>query len=161
MKQQLTAEILRALLTYDPETGVFTNLTDRHHAARRGEEAGSLTALGYIEIGLLGERFLAHRLAWLHIHGKWPDGEIDHRDGVRSNNRLSNLRDVPHEHNQQNIRMPVGAAGLPGAYRVGARFKALIRISGKSKHLGYFDSAEEANAAYVAAKRKFHAGSTI
>jgi hypothetical protein len=149
------------MLHYDPETGIFTNLTDRHHAARKGEIAGSRTALGYIEIGLLGERFLAHRLAWLYVHGRWPDGEIDHRDGARSNNRLKNLRDVPHEHNQQNIRMPVAKSGLPGAYQVGERFKALIRVGGKSRHLGYFDTAEAAHSAYVEAKRKFHAGSTL
>jgi hypothetical protein len=155
----LTAERVRDLLHYDPETGLFTNRIKRGNRAGVGLLTGNRMRLGYTEMRVEGMRVTAHRLAWLYVHGEWPKHEIDHIDGDPTNNRISNLRDVPHLHNMQNVKLRGSStSGLPGAYRVRNRFKALIQVGGKQRHLGYFDTAEEANAAYMKAKAEFHPG---
>jgi hypothetical protein len=152
---------LLELVSYDPQTGIFTNRVTRAKRAKQGDVCGSKTGLGYIEMRIEGVRVLGHRLAWFYVHGEWPKHRIDHIDGDPSNNRLTNLRDVLHQTNMQNIALRNStASGLAGAYPVGKRFKALIRLDGSSRHLGYFDTAEAAHAAYVAAKLKHHAGFT-
>lgn len=159
----LTHERLRAALRYDPATGIFTNVITRHWSARSGDSAGSATNTGYIEIGLDGARYLAHRLAWFWMTGRWPQQVIDHIDGNGLNNKWDNLRDVAQRVNSQNMRQATAksSTGLLGAYRVGRRFKASLRIGGKVVHVGHFATAEQAHKAYVAAKRESHAGCTI
>jgi hypothetical protein len=122
----LTAERLRELLHYDPETGVFTWLPRqremfreaRHHAiwntrysGKRAGHAGA--ALGYETISVIDRAYFSHRLAWLYVHGAWPLCEIDHINGVRTDNRIVNLRDVARGVNQQNIRKSLKSRELP------------------------------------------------
>lgn len=163
-KSTLTAARLRELLHYDPETGVFTwrVRTNSHVAA--GSSAGSLDGCGYMRIGISGTSHQAHRLAWLHVHGRWPDGDIDHIDGNREKNRISNLRDVAHSVNQQNQRRAHSRNKSCGLLGVGAhrlRWRAQIMVDGKRLHLGTFDTPEQAHDAYISAKRLHHAGCTI
>jgi len=159
MKPTLAHARLLELVSYDPDTGVFTNRISRAKRALAGAVCGAPNKLGYIDIRIEGLRVLAHRLAWFYVYGEWPRHEIDHIDGDPTNNRIANLRDVPHAHNQQNVKLRGSATtGLPGAYRVGSRFKAMISVGGKTRHIGYFDTAEAAHAAYVAAKRAAHPG---
>jgi hypothetical protein len=98
------------------------------------------------------------------LKGAWPAYEIDHRDGVQSNNRERNLRDVPRRTNQQNCRSPRtdNATGLQGVGRTpSGRFRARITVDGKQHLLGCFGTAEEAHEMYVAAKRFLHEGNTL
>ena len=88
----LTAARLRELLQYDPETGVFTRLVKTSNGIKVGDVAGTADARGYILIRVDGWLHLAHRLAWLHMTCEWPKGMIDHINGVRDDNRWSNLR---------------------------------------------------------------------
>lgn len=155
---------VRELLRYDPVSGVFTNAVTRHRRAKAGDIAGSIhKAGGYIEISIDGKRYLAHRLAWLYMMGRWPENHIDHRDGDRKNNAWANLRDASRRINQQNFRHATVAnrSGLLGAFRHGTRFKSSIRVNGLPKHLGYFATAIEAHHAYLRAKREYHEGCTI
>lgn len=157
---QLTCERLRELLDYNPWTGVFTR---RVRAGRcpAGSIAGSVNAAGYVLIGVDGTTYYAHRLAWLHVKGAWPAGLIDHRIG--KSNSWSNLRDATRTINGQNMRSATAASstGLLGAFPVGKRFKSSIRVGGKLKHIGYYETALEAHEAYVDFKRLHHAGCTI
>lgn len=166
----LTADFVRDSLAYDSETGTFTWLSDLKTGRGRvfisaGSVAGSLTNMGYIQIGLLGKRYMAHRLAWLVMTGVWPDGDIDHIDGNPANNQWANLRDVGHMVNLENQRHAQrgSRSGILGATYQPARNKwqARICIQKKQYHLGHFDSAELAHAAYLQAKRQHHAGCTI
>lgn len=163
MASNLTHARLLELLHYHPGVGIFTNRITRHWSAQAGEIAGNVNALGYISIGIDGKPFLAHRLAWLYVHGVWPAGVIDHIDGDPGNNRIANLRDVSRKMNQQNMReaMKSSGTGLLGAYRNGKRFKSSIQVDGRLRHIGHFATAEEAHAAYLEAKRKHHEGCTI
>lgn len=97
----LTAERLRELLTYDPETGEFRWRYTRGCRAR-GQIAGTVTCLGYLTIAIDGRKYKAHRLAWLHVHGEWPYPEIDHINRIKLDNRLVNLRRATRAENNAN-----------------------------------------------------------
>ena len=98
----LDATMLRKLLEYDPETGLFTNLIRRGPRSLEGTIAGSLMCNGYIELMLNGSHYKASRLAWLYMTGEWPKYEIDHINRIRHDNRWDNLRDVSHKDNLTN-----------------------------------------------------------
>lgn len=165
--EHLTAVRLRQLLDYDPGTGAFTwrVLTGK---ARPGEPAGYLAGddrLKRVHIGIAGRRYKAHRLAWLYVHGEWPAGEIDHRNGDPSDNRIDNLRVVTRQVNAQNMRRPRGqtASGLLGAHwdRRRNNYRAHIKVDGQVRYLGAFPTAKEAHEVYVEAKRRLHEGCTL
>lgn len=133
---------------------------------RPGDRAGTVGPKGYIRIKFEGRFYRAHRVAWLLHFGVWPTQQIDHRNGVRTDNRIDNLRDVPPRMNSQNRRSAncTNSNGLLGvsARRERKGFVAQIRDSqGRMKHLGRFDTAEAAHAAYLQAKAVFHEGSTL
>ena len=162
MTLELTAERLRELLHYDPETGVFTRLV-RSGPAKVGDAAGTATTSGYIQIRVDGGQYLAHRLAFLCMTGEWPSQFVDHVNGVRDDNRWSNLRPATPSENLQNVRRARADSqtGLLGVSRDRQRFRAQIKVDGQHIYIGTFDTPEQAHAAYLAAKRKLHAGCTI
>jgi len=153
----LTAERLRELFNYDPETGVFRRRVTCSNR-RAGEVAGSFSH-GYLRIGIDGRDYLAHRLAWLHVHGVWPAGEVDHRNQTRDDNRIDNLREATHAQNGWNAgKRSHNASGFKGVSfdKRDRRWVAEIRHHGKRECLGYFDTPEEAHAAYVEAAHRLH-----
>lgn len=163
----LTQHRLRELLHYDHETGVFTWLVATNGRRRVGERAGHTNPYGYVRIKVDRVLYSAHRLAWLWMTGAWPTEEqIDHRNGVRSDNRWVNLREVSRSINLQNRRTPNRkniSTGLLGVSQrnSGQGFQARIRFENKEKRLGTFPTAELAHQAYLAAKRQLHPGCTI
>lgn len=161
----LTAQRLRELLSYDPETGAFTRLVSTCNRVKVGDVAGTLHHEGYIHIRVGGVIRRAHRLAWLYMMGQWPADEIDHINGRRSDNRWANLRDVSKRNNLENQRRAQAGnkSGLLGVdYRANlGKWTAQIQVNGKKRHLGTFDTPELAHAAYTEAKRELHAGSTL
>lgn len=146
---------LKQLLTYDPETGLFTwRVNGKGRFQRAGAIAGSLKETGYIKICADCKTYRAHRLAWFYIHGVWPPHEIDHVNRDKTDNRISNLRLATHAENCQN--MPLrrnnkhGVAGI--TFHTGKRKKrwqAKIIANGATKYLGYYHTIEEAKAARV------------
>lgn len=154
---------LRELLHYDPLTGEFRWLVNRHPNKTKGALAGSPDEEGYIRIGIDKRRYRAHRLAWFYMHGVWPDDEVDHRNGVRTDNSLLNLRVVTRSVNMQNMRKsPAKASTLPmGVNRGPQGLYAQIFANGRKINLGKFETPEAAHDAYIAAKRQLHAGCTL
>lgn len=159
----LTAHRLRELLAYDPDTGLFTRRVRTGRTVVVGSVAGNVNPRGYVSISVDAKLYLAHRLAWLYINGSWPTGQIDHINGVRSDNRAANLRVVDQIKNSQNMRRPGSrnTSGFLGVSKRRGRWRAIIRFDGKTKQIGTFDSPQEASEAYLAAKRVAHAGCTI
>lgn len=162
----ISAERVAEVLRYDPDSCMFTWACDRPGGAKAGDEAGHLHSTGYRYIGIDGRRYRAHRLAWLIVHGQMPAGEIDHINGNPGDNRIANLRDVPRGVNAQNLHAALKSnkrSGLLGVswHPQAQRWKAKLQTGGKAKHLGYFDTPEEAHAAYLAAKRAQHEGCTL
>lgn len=163
-KPAVTAERLREVLHYDPETGVFTWRVNRGNRTKAGTVAGGHHCEGYITINFDGRQYLAHRLAWFYTHGSWPEYEIDHLNGIRKDNRLRNLRDVMKNMNQQNTRLARRSnlsSGLLGVSRHHSQWRARIVCDGKVHLLGGFATPELAHAAYLEAKRQFQPGCTI
>lgn len=153
----------RDLLDYCHETGVI-QWRASIGTARAGNVAGCIGRDGYREIKISGITYRAHRLAWLHFYGEWPKQCIDHINGIRTDNRIVNLRDVPKSTNSQNLRKvrPNNkSTGLLGAYPQNRRWIAKIRVAGRQIHIGTFDTPEAAHAAYVEEKRRSHIGCTI
>jgi hypothetical protein len=164
----VTGNRLRELLRYDPDTGVFTRAVDvlmpRGGVRNRaGSPAGADDGLGYVRIRVDGKKYKAHRLAFLYMTDTWPSGEVDHINGVRNDNRWSNLRDATRSINQQNQRGPTirNVSGAMGVCNKRWGYTAQITVNNKHIYLGYFKTAEAANAAYLEAKRKLHEGCTL
>ena len=158
---------LHSLLNYDQITGTFRWAVQRWRR-KVGDLAGSIDSHGYVQISVKGRLFLAHRLVFLHVHGKLPDGLIDHINGDRMDNRLANLRPAMPEINAQNLRKAPKSnmsSGLLGVTRVTGKtpgkWQARITANGKQRYLGVFESPDIAHAAYLSAKREAHAGCTI
>jgi len=146
------------VLGYDPETGLFTWLPNTKMGGRgRGQIAGTLCN-GYIHICYKRKFYYAHRLAWLFVHGHLPIGVIDHINGNKSDNRISNLRDVTQSQNLQNLIKGQRGNKILGVSWLKSRSKwrARIKADGRQITLGYFDDPSEAKKAYLSAKEKFH-----
>lgn len=147
-------ELLKTL-KYHPRLGVFTWLVNRKQK-KAGDIAGCVHPQGYIVITLGSRQYQAHRLAWFYMKGWWPDPEVDHRDGVRNNNRWENLREANRSQNTCNTALSSkNKVGLKGVRKKKwGRYTACIWLKGKSVHLGSFDTPQEAHAAYMAEARK-------
>ena len=164
--EELTPEIVRALLDYDRGTGEFRWKFSVGQRAKSGGAAGCLGPNGYVHINVIGHACYAHRLAWLYVYGEWPSEQVDHINGKRNDNRIANLRDVSHVGNCQNKRAALPSnksSGLLGVSWSSAmkKYGAQIVCNGVTHKLGYFDDKHDAHAAYVDAKRKMHSTCTI
>lgn len=171
----VSPEILREFLTYDPDTGLlFWKFRDRKwfkddrfwktwNSRFTGKQAfTAFDANGYLHGRIFMKAYKAHRVAWCITFGSWPENQIDHIDGVRSNNCITNLRDVTASENRMNMKKPV--TNTSGFVGVGFdpnthRWTAQIQVSGKCKYLGNFRQKKDAMAARKAAEVKygFHA----
>lgn len=136
-------------LSYDHCSGVFTRKT-RTGGMDAGSVAGVRDALGYIRISIKGRQYYAHRLAWLMHYGEEPPSIIDHANGDRSDNRISNLRAATKSQNNANSRAPRhNTSGIKGVVaRPDGRFAAYIKVNRRSSYLGLFETSDEAAAAY-------------
>ena len=156
---------LREMFVYDAEAGSFRWRTTYRNAVA-GEEAGTVRMDGYRILCVDGTRLLAHRIAWAMLYGEWPRSQVDHMNGVRSDNSARNLRVVTHAENCQNLRacnarnQSSGLLGVTWSQRK-KKWKSGIKSCGKSYHLGYFSDKHEAFAAYVGAKRRLHPGGLL
>lgn len=157
---------LREYLDYDPETGILRWKKSKSPTAREGNIAGCSGGSGHLRIHFMDRGMLVHRICWFLYHGYWAE-EIDHWDGVNTNNAINNLRDVDRRTNQENRRRAQknSSTGLLGVRKSGKRclkpFMSIIKVDGNPIHLGLFDTAEEAHGAYLEAKRILHKGCTI
>lgn len=150
---------LLEVLNYEPSTGVFTWRLGRN----AGCVAGYTQSCGYLQIRIDGKAYYAHRLAWLAATGDLPKDRVDHIDGNRKNNRIENLRVVDQSTNLENQRQARadGSSGFLGVSKKRGRWRAAIKVKGKTMHIGTFDSPSEAQAAYIDFKRRMHVGCTI
>jgi hypothetical protein len=159
-RNELTAERLRELLHYDPNTGEF-----RWRVAKKGMYAGTVAGChnrygdGYRLIGIDGRLYREHRLAWLYMTGAWPTHEIDHINGDRVDNRFCNLQEATPTENRRNSRKRVNnTSGYKGVSWDSTKglWKARITVGRKEKFLGRFSSPERAYIAYIFATWDHH-----
>jgi hypothetical protein len=142
----VTQARLKEALNYDPETGVFT---------RNGCKVGSDDGAGYLQASVGNCSYRLHRLAWLYVHGEWPNGVIDHINGDRSDNRIANLRDVSQRANTLNVPLrKTNKSGISGVWWHARIKRWRVSIDGKN-HLGHFSDFFEACCARKSAENKF------
>lgn len=154
----LSQETLRQLVTYDAATGEM-----RWAVTRKGAQIGALvgapTAYGYRRATICGARQHVHRLVWLYAYGDWPDRDIDHINGDKSDNRLSNLRLATRPQNIANSgprpKNKTGFRGVSLCAHTG-KWRASITLEGRSRNLGRFGTPEDAARAYDAAALAHH-----
>ena len=156
----VTQDRLKELVHYDPASGVFTRIKDVAGNAKAGDQLGSTNSHGYLQARIDGKYYVLHRLAFLYMTGAMPDAEVDHINRDRSDNRWSNLRAASKSQNLRNAGAyktnKSGYRGVSLKKKTG-KWTAQISLDKKLHHLGYYETAEEAHAAYLAAAQK-HAG---
>lgn len=159
-------EMIR-LIGFNPITGDMWWKEKPNRNIVIGRKIGRPNSWGHFSFGFRGHTWMVHRVAWFLTYGDWPKNQIDHINGDKSDNRITNLRDVPQSINMQNLQ---GAhknneSGFLGVSPRGEgrtkQWRACIKIKGKSITIGTFKTKEEAHAAYLGMKRKIHEGCTI
>lgn len=156
-QRMLSAERLRQVLEYDAVDGTFYRLLYRSKPCRR--PIAGTNSHGYRTIFIDGRAYPAHRLAFLWVTGRWPTHEIDHVNGIRSDNRFANLREATDAENSRNQRVRSdNSSGIKGVCWIARRhcWGAHIRVDGKLRFLGHFDEKSAAAEAYQAAAHRFH-----
>lgn len=153
----ITQSRIKELFDYDEATGIFIRKCNIGKY-KKDTIAGTKDKNGYIAITVDGVRTYAHRLVWLYMYGVFPANEIDHINGNKADNRLSNLRDVGR--NVQSKNMPKvsnnGSLCIGVAKRKDCdRWAAKIQVNGKNIYLGIYRTYEEAVAARMAANKKY------
>jgi hypothetical protein len=157
-----TAEELKSVFHYDPETGEFLNKTDRARTpkAMSGMVAGYISkSHGYRMLSWKNNALLGHRVAWTMHYGEWPIDEIDHINNIRFDNRIANLRQASKEENNRNkVISRRNTSGIKGVTWLKSRQKWVAKICFKRKHttIGYFTLKEKAAEAYAEAAHRLH-----
>lgn len=167
--EPLTREFVRGLFDYDPSRGhlVWKFRPREHFSSSRiwmstntrcaGKETGSVpNADGYLSVAINGVGYKAHRIIWLWLYGEMPE-QIDHINGVRSDNRASNLRAATHAVNMKNKKKRSdNKSGVTGVnwHAKDRRWVARIKVDGVTQRIGGFIHKEEAAAARKDAERK-------
>jgi hypothetical protein len=146
----LTAERLRQVLTYSPETGDFVWAPSHRRA---GKPAGTWRKDGYLQISIDNALYLGQRLALLYMTGEWPPGDVDHADVNPRNNRWENLRPATRSQNVANApRRRDNTSGFKGVWldKRSGLWVAEIVLGGRKKHLGRHSTPEAAHRRYAA-----------
>lgn len=136
---------------YDPQTGEIFRRVDGAL-----KKMGRVMSEGYIRLDYEKKGIYAHRMAWEIFYGSPPSGQIDHINGIRSDNRIDNLRDVPVSENRKNVALSArNKTGHVGVHLIKSRYVAKIKIRKKDIRLGTFDTLELAIAARKEAERRY------
>lgn len=151
----LTQAQLKEFLHYDPLTGLFTWRVQRRWSNPVGSVAGVICKdTGYVRIGLLGGKYLGHRLAFLYMTGAYPPDDGEHKDRVRHNNQWDNLRPATRAENMRN-KLGLTQAGVHQNTSSPSWF-ARVTVKRKTIHLGSFPTYEEAVTARLAGELKYY-----
>lgn len=148
----LTQKMLKEVVSYDPKTGSMRWRIGRGRRVIVGREIGCVNHEGYRYASVLGKKYVCHRLAWLYVHGKFPEFYIDHINGNPSDNRIDNLRIATNHQNQGNSKKKsTNSSGVKGVRRHGHKWRAEVTVNRKRIHLGLFANLADAKKAYDAA----------
>jgi len=170
IRVNMEAKDLRQLLSYNPDTGeliwldrdegYFKKPTDAKGWNKKyaGTKAFQTLHYGYLHGHIFKRHYFAHRVAWAIHYGYWPTGQIDHVNGLRSDNRIENLRDVSHSDNQKNVKLRRdNKCGTPGIdwKKHASAWRVRVNREGKRHLLGYFKNLDEAVAARKSAEELY------
>ncbi len=162
-KTDLSVEFIRAILDYDPIKGVLrwkkrpdiSTRADR----KNGHVAGFKNKDGHLVIQIQKRRYPAHRLIWVLVYGHWPNNDIDHIDGNRSNNKLANLRAATRRENLRNMgKKPFNKSGYKWVswHKPTNKWVAQVRNNKTNVYLGVFNSPQKAHKRACGYARQIH-----
>lgn len=154
----ITTERIRHLFTYDKAIGHLVRNFKRGKALA-GTFSSCTDRNGYIVIGVDGKIYKEHRLVWLYVNGEFPDGDLDHINRIKADNKIENLRCVNKCQNRENIDVHKNnKCGVKGVWlhNQSGKWCASIGKNGKNIHLGSFNSIDEAAVAYKKAAEIYH-----
>lgn len=149
----ITQKRVWELFTFNDEEGALYYRETTGAKGKKGRKAGSLSDKGYRRVFVDGKSYFAHRVIWLWVYGEFPAAGIDHRNHIHDDNRLDNLREATQKQNLANRSISrCNTSGYVGVARKKDTrgWVATCKFEGKNKHLGVFDTAEEASEAYQA-----------
>lgn len=171
-RQLPSPEVLRQLLRYEPGSGklfwkerLLADFPSAREAKRWNTRYSGTQAFtsrdgnGYYSGSVFGQSHRLHRVAWAIHHGIHADGEVDHINMDRSDNRILNLRCASHSHNQWNRRAYASnTSGHKGVswHKATQKWLAKIKVNGSDRHLGVFASVIDAADAYDRAAAEMH-----
>jgi len=110
---------------------------------------------GYNRFRCNNKRYLRHRIIAFAFLGLDIDNlllQIDHRNGDKLNNNVSNLRIVNNQGNQWNNTKAKGYCW----HKQYKKYHAKIKVNGKHIHLGLYDNEDDARNAYLEGKKIHH-----
>ncbi len=157
----ITQDIVKSLFNYNELTGELSFVEKKGKGKRKDKKVGCLSKVGYLVVWADGRLYQAHRLIWLYHYGNLPKNGIDHINADKSDNRISNLRDVTQQENTKNRRIGKNnTSGFTGVWWVARinKWRARIGVNKKMLYLGSFTKKSEAITARKDAniKYKFH-----
>lgn len=154
---------IRERLMIDETSPTGLRWNQSAHGKVKGQHAGVAHSNGYLQISIRAninrKFFFAHRVVWFLAHGRWPDGDIDHINGDRMDNRLVNLREASRSENLRNSAMlSSNTSGIKGVsfHKRAGKWQAQIRMDGKINHIGLFANIADAERAIRSAREKLH-----
>lgn len=153
----ISQEGLKELLNYDPLSGVFSWRCSVTNSVRTGQQAGSLHSSGYRNLQLNLKTYREHKLVWLYVYGTYPTDNLDHINGIRNDNRITNLRLATRSQNSCNRgKGSNNSTGFKGVTPVNDKYRARVASCKKYFNLGTFPSAELAHQAYCKKASELH-----
>jgi hypothetical protein len=153
---EITQQLLHELFEY--RDGVLFWKVDRRGNKIKGKRACRPTGHGYQEVTICKKKHYAHRVIFMMFHGRWPI-QVDHIDGDRSNNLISNLREANNAQNNRNTGLrSTNTTGFKGVHynKLNKNYNARITVNYKNIHIGCFKTAEEAHEAYKRVASELH-----
>jgi hypothetical protein len=155
----LDQETVKRLFYYDADSGVLLWRKGNGGNVKPWQQVKANNGHGYYTAKVHGQSYLAHRLAWLYVHGSMPEGDIDHKNRIRNDNRLCNLRSASRTDNCQNISLPShNKSGHIGVSWIKSHnaWTVYVKVNKKNKWLGYYKDLDAALAARKAGEQKYY-----
>ena len=154
----ITQSELKEVLSYDEMTGQFVWINPKTNRLKIGDVAGWLNNKGYLHIKIGKASYKCHRLAWLYVYGEFPDGQLDHVNGNKNDNRINNLRSVSNKENGENRKLhSSNTSGHRGISwnKKSNKWTATVRHLGQLHHIGQYSVLEDAVKAVKEARNLF------
>lgn len=153
--RHITIPELKSLLSYDPDTGVLRWVAPGKGRIKK-KPAGTVEQSGYIGVLIYGKRIRAHILGWAIHHGQWPENQIDHVNGIKTDNRLTNLREATNSQNGKNLPIKKNnKSGYPGVIFRSGKWRVQIKVNFKYIGLGTYSDFNEAVSVKKEAEYKY------